>query len=128
LTIVTPLLVMLMLLIAVVIHRGVNARLRLDDVAHQAARAASLERTPVAAADRAKAIASTALATAGVSCASTTVTADTAAFRPGGAVDVSVSCVADLGDALLLGVVGSRTLTASASEPVDTWRGTGDQR
>jgi Flp pilus assembly protein TadG len=123
-TIIAPLLVMVMLLVAVVIHRGVNTRLRLDDVAHQAARAASLERTATAAADRARTTATTALAAAGVTCGAVTVSADTSAFIPGGSIDVRVSCVVDLGDALLLGVPGGRTLTATATEPIDTWRGT----
>ncbi|OXM44138.1 pilus assembly protein TadE, partial [Amycolatopsis alba DSM 44262] len=35
----TPVLVMLLVLLAVVVHRGVDARLRLDDAAHQGARA-----------------------------------------------------------------------------------------
>ncbi len=122
-TVITPLLVMLMLFIAVVIHRGVNARLRLDDLAHQAARAASLERTAPAAAAQARETVTSALAGAGVSCESVTVVTNIDAFRPGGSVGVSVHCVADLGDALLLGVPGSKTLTATAREPIDTWRG-----
>jgi Flp pilus assembly protein TadG len=123
-TIIAPLLVMVMLLVAVVIHRSVNTRLRLDDIAHQAARAASLERTATAAADRARTTATTALAASGVTCDAVTISADTSAFNPGGSVDVQVSCVVNLGDALLLGVPGSRTLTATATEPIDTWRGT----
>jgi hypothetical protein len=122
-TVITPLLVMLMLFIAVVIHRGVNARLRLDDLAHQAARAASLERTAPAAAAQARETVTSALAGAGVSCESVTVATNIDAFRPGGSVGVSVHCVTDLGDALLLGVPGSKTLTATAREPIDTWRG-----
>ena len=42
---ITPFLVILLVFVAVVVHRGVDARLRINDVAHQAARAASLERT-----------------------------------------------------------------------------------
>jgi Flp pilus assembly protein TadG len=122
-TIIAPLLVMLMLLVAVVIHRGVNARLRLDDVAHQAARAASLERSPFAAAHRARSIATSALSTADIACRTVTVTANTTAFTPGGSVVIHVACVADFGDALLLGVPGSSTLSATATEPIDTWRG-----
>src|SRR5581483_7379795 len=53
-TLVTPLLVMLLVFVAVVIHRGVAAQLRLNDAAHQAARAASIERTPAAAIEAAQ--------------------------------------------------------------------------
>lgn len=51
---VTPLLVMLLLFVAVVVHRGVDARLRLDDAAHQAARAATLHRSTTTATSAAR--------------------------------------------------------------------------
>jgi Flp pilus assembly protein TadG len=127
-TLVAPLLVLLLVLVAVVIHRGVNARLRLDDVAHQAARAASMQRTPAAAESAARTIASTALAEAGVTCVSTGAATNSAGFRPGGAVAVTVTCSVDLGDALLLGVPGSKQLAATATEPIDAWRSTPDTR
>jgi hypothetical protein len=44
-------------------------------------------------------------------------------LRPGGAVTVTVSCTVPLSDLLLLGVPGSRTVSASATSPVDQWRG-----
>lgn len=123
LTLLAPLLIALMVFVAVVVHRGVNARLRLDDVAHQAARAASLERTPRSAAHSARSTADVALAAAGVTCETMTVTTDTASLNPGGTVTVEVTCRTDLADALLLGVPGTKTVTASASEPIDIWRG-----
>jgi len=87
----------------------------------------SLERTAPAAIRSARSSATTALSTAGVACQSVNVTTNTAEFAPGGTVGVTVSCVADFGDALLLGVPGSRTLTATAHEPIDTWRATGER-
>jgi Flp pilus assembly protein TadG len=113
---------MLLVFVAVVIHRGVDARLRLDDAAHQAARAASIERTPATAITAAQSTASSALSSAGVSCASLTVDTTTGGMRPGGTVSVTVSCSVDLGDALILGVSGQKVLSATAVEPVDTWR------
>jgi Flp pilus assembly protein TadG len=122
LTVLVPVLVMLLLFVGVVVHRAVEARIRLDDVAHQAARAASLERSAPTAGAAARRTAEAALAAAGVSCASSDVRTDAAGLRPGGAVRVTVTCVVDLGDALLLGVAGRRSLSASALEPVDVYR------
>ena len=118
---VAPVLVMLLMFVAVVIHRGVDARLRLNDAAHQAARAASIERNAVAAATAARDTASTALAHAGVACQDVE-TNTTGEFRPGSAVSVSVRCTVDFGQALLLGVSGERTLQATASEVIDLYR------
>jgi len=124
LTIVAPFLIMLLVFVGVVIHRGVDARIRIDDTAHQAARAASIERTPVTAATAARATVASALSSAGVVCASLSVSASTGDLRPGGTVSVTVSCEVDFGDALLLGMPGGKTLSATSVEPVDLWRST----
>ncbi|WP_312872664.1 pilus assembly protein TadE [Kibdelosporangium persicum] len=121
-TVAAPFLIILLVFVAVVIHRGVDARLRLDDAAHQAARAASIERTSARAIAAAQATASSALASAGVACASLNVATSTGGLWPGGTVSVTVSCVVDFGDALILGVPGEKRLSATAVEPVDTWR------
>src|SRR5579885_2246752 len=65
-TIATPVLIMLLVFVAVVIHRGVDARLRLDDAAHEAARAASIQRTSPTAITAAQSTAASALSSAGV--------------------------------------------------------------
>ncbi|MFI6098188.1 TadE/TadG family type IV pilus assembly protein [Lentzea sp. NPDC051213] len=121
-TLVTPVLIMLMVFVAVVVHRGVDARLRLNDAAHQSARAASIARTDPAAVAAAHSTAANALASAGVVCQSLGVDTATGGLRPGGAVTVTVSCTVDFGDALILGVPGQKRLSATASEVVDTWR------
>lgn len=121
-TIAAPFLVMLLVFVAVVIHRGVDARLRLEGAAHQAARAASIERTSATATTAARSTAAGALSSAGVSCASLTVDIATGELRPGGTVSVTVSCVVDFGDALILGVPGRKRLSATAVEPIDIWR------
>lgn len=123
-TLATPLLIALLVFVAVVVHRGVDARLRLDDAAHQAARAASPARTPAAGAEAAEQAAADALARAGLVCEPMTVSADITRFAPGGAVTVTVSCVVDHGDAVLLGIPGSRVVTSTFTSPVDTWRAT----
>jgi Flp pilus assembly protein TadG len=122
LTLVTPFLVLLLVFVAVLVHRGVDARLRLDDVAHQAARAASLTRSPAAATDAAQQAVTTALAQAGVDCLSPSVNVDTSDFQPGGLVTVTVVCHVDLTNGAQLDTGTSRTLTATASSPIDAWR------
>jgi Flp pilus assembly protein TadG len=121
-TIATPFLIMLLVFVAVVIHRGVDARLRIDDAAHQAARAASIQRSAPAAMAAAQSTAASALSSAGVSCASVTVDTVTGGMQPGGMVSVTVTCTVDFGDALILGVPGQKRLSATAVEPIDTWR------
>ena len=124
-TVLTPLLIMLLVFVAVVIHRGVDARIRLDDAAHQAARAASLQRSAPAAVTAARSTAQGALSGAGVVCHSVGVNTVTAGLVPGGTVTVTLSCTVDVSDAMVLGVPGQRVLSATASEPVDTWRSIG---
>ena len=121
-TLIAPLLIMLMVFVAVVVHRGVDARLRLDDAAHQAARAASIERTGTAAEQAARSMATETMSTGGLRCVPLTVATTTAGLRAGGVVSVTVSCTVDLSDAVLLGVPGRVRLAATASEPVDTFR------
>lgn len=119
-TIAAPLLVMLLVFVGVIIHRGVDARIRIDHAAHQAARAASLERTPAAATTAAESTAAGSLATADVTCTSLSVS--TAIH--GGTVAVTVSCDVDFRDALILGVPAGRTLSATSAQPIDVWRST----
>ncbi|MFI5593684.1 TadE/TadG family type IV pilus assembly protein [Amycolatopsis sp. NPDC051758] len=117
----TPLLVMLLVFVAVVVHRGVDARLRLDDAAHQAARAATLQRSAPAAVTAAQRTARAALAHAGVACRDV-LTTMSGSLDPAGTVTVRVRCTVDLGQALVLAVPAARTLESSASEVVDAHR------
>jgi len=122
LTVATPLLVGLLLFV-VLCGRLVEAQLDLDAAARSAARAASLARTvPAATADAEQAAMDT-LAAHGVTCAQPSISVETGGLQPGGAVTVTVSCVVPLADLALLGVPGSRTLSATSTSPVDRWRG-----
>lgn len=123
LTLLTPLLVLLLLFV-VLCGRVASTKLRINDVAHQAARAATLARTPSQATADAQATASAALASAGITCQSLSVSTDTQGLKPGSTVTVTVSCSVGLGDLIMLGVPGSRTFQSSFSSPVDVWRGT----
>lgn len=119
----TPFLVMLLVFVAVFVHRGVDVRIRIDDAAHQAARAASIERTPAAATSAAESTATGALSAAGVLCRSLSVHTTTHGMRlGGGSVSVTVSCDVDVSEALIIGIPGTKRLSASAIEPVDIWR------
>lgn len=123
LTLLTPLLIVLLLFV-VFCGRLADTKLRINDVAHQAARAATLARSPSQATSNAQATASAALASAGITCQSLSVSTDTQGLKPGSTVTVTVSCSVGLGDLTSLGVPGSRTFESSFSSPVDVWRGT----
>ncbi|KPM52693.1 pilus assembly protein TadE [Frankia sp. B2] len=115
---------LLMLLFLVLCYRISDAKLRIADVAHQAARAASIARTPAQAATDARTTAQTALANAGVTCQDLTVETDTAGLAPGALVRVTLTCTTRLDDLAMLGTPGSATLHASSTSPVDIY---GDQ-
>ena len=122
LVLVTPLLI-LFLLLAVAAGRLVQGKLDVDSAAQQAARAASLARTPQAAAAQAQQVAQAALAGQSVSCDPAVVTPDLGDFTPGGEVTVTVTCTVRLSDLSLLHIPGSETITAAFTSPVDTYRG-----
>lgn len=122
LTLLAPLLILLLLLV-VLCGRLAETKLRINDVAHQAARAATLARTSSQAVANAEATANAALASAGISCQSLSVSTDVNGFKPGSTVIVTVSCSVGLSDLTALGVPGTRTFRSSFSSPVDVWRG-----
>lgn len=94
--------------------------------ADEAARTASIARTQSGASSGASSAARSALAQQSLQCVSTQVSVDTSQFsRPVGtpaAVSATVSCVVRLADLSLPGLPGSRTVTATASSPLDTYR------
>jgi len=81
LVLLTPLLI-LFLLFVVALGRLAGARIEVDGAAAQAARAASIGRSPAGAVAAAEQTATAALASQHVTCAQLTVTTDTAAFAP----------------------------------------------
>jgi len=120
-TLLTPLLVIMMLFV-VFLGRVTEAQAVISDAAHQAARAASIAPTPAAAAAQAQQAAATALSGRGLACQHFTVTMDLAGFTPGGTVRATVTCTTRLSDLALLDVPGSRTLSATFSSVIDTYR------
>ena len=97
-----------------------------DSAATQAARTASIARTATDAGATARSAATSSLTSLRVNCVSTAVTVDTAGFAaPVGTpatVTATVRCVVNLADLAVPGVPGTRTVTATASSPVDTFR------
>jgi Flp pilus assembly protein TadG len=120
---VTPLLVAVLMFV-VLCGRLVSAQIDLQAAASAAARSASIARSEPAARAEADRTARDTLAARGVTCQQVTVTVSTGGLRPGGAVTVTVACTVPLADLALLAVPGSRTVQASATSPVDVWRGT----
>jgi Flp pilus assembly protein TadG len=123
LVVITPI-VILMLLFVVLCGRLADTNLRLNDAAHQAARAATTARSPATAASDAATAAHAALDQAGVACQSLTLQTDTQGLRPGSTVTVTLSCTLGMSDLTLLSLPGTVTRQASFSSVVDVYRGT----
>lgn len=119
LVVLTPVLVGLLLLV-VAAGRIVDARSTLVGAARSAARAATTARSPEQARRAATAITES-RSRAGPHCGHLAIALDTSAFRAGGTVTATVTCTASLTDLVGLSLPGSRTLTASATEPLDTF-------
>lgn len=114
---------LLMLLLVVAGGRLVQARGDVDAIARDAARAASVARSPAEASARAEAMVYERVGDGGVQCRQPAVVTDTAAFRPGGLISVAVSCQVDLADVSALGISTTRTIEARAIEVIDERRG-----
>jgi len=121
LVLLTPLLVMLMMFV-VALGRLAMARAEVDGAARDGARAASLVRDPAAAAGAADGAARASLAERSLTCAELSVSTDTGAFAPGGAVAVTVRCRVRLSDLSPL-AVGDKTIERRFEAPIDRFRG-----
>ena len=117
-----------MLFVALIILAGrvAIATQAVDSAATASARTASIARTAGDANASARSAAAASLADQNLRCVSTTVTLDTTGFSaPLGTpatVIATVRCVVNLADLALPGVPGTRTVTATATSPVDTFR------
>ena len=124
--VVAPALVVLLLLV-VFAGRVAQAAGDVRRAAAEGARAASLAQYPEEATAAAVDVVAANLATSDVGCADLETTVDTTAFAPGGAVTVTVRCVASMTDVALLGVPGERVFSAQSVEVIDRYRGSGRQ-
>lgn len=118
LAVLTPLFIALVLFV-VYAGRVVEAEADVSHAAYEAARAATLTDTPVAAHAAAAETAHANIATGTVACRSLDVAVDATAFIPGGHVTVTLTCQATFADLSLLAVPGTRAFTASATSVVD---------
>ena len=98
---------------------------QVQGAARDAARAASLARTPTAARITALQTAAADLRGAGLSCRQMAVQLDDSAFHAGGLVRVAVRCTADLSAVTLSGLPGRRTLQGLSAAPLEKYRGIG---
>ena len=114
-----PILLMVVL-VAVAGGRYVSAEGMTQAAARDAARAASMERSAPAA----RAAANEALASAQTASGDCTATTFTGDFGRGGSVTAQVSCQVRLSDLGLVFLPGTTTISAQATAPVDTLRGT----
>lgn len=121
LVILTPVL-LAMLLLVVGFGRVTHGRQMVQQAAAAAARAATLDSSPIQARIDARSEAHAVLDQAGVSCQSFNAYVDTSEFQPGGQVSVTVTCTASLSDLVSVGFPGSKTLTASATSPIEQFR------
>ena len=121
LVVLTPVL-LTMLLLVVFLGRITSARADVDEAARDAARAASVARTSVAASTDGEAAARASIDNGGPSCRMLSVQVDTAGFGPGGTVSASVACRVELSDLGPLDLPGTTTLFSTFVEPVDRYR------
>jgi Flp pilus assembly protein TadG len=117
---------LLFVLLIIAAGRIALARQAVEASAAEAARSASISRTKSQAGANGASGAVTSLRNQGVRCTSQRVDIDTSGFAaPVGTpakVTATVTCIADLSDLSIPGLPGSRTITATMSSPIDTYR------
>jgi Flp pilus assembly protein TadG len=98
-----------------------------EQAAASAARAASIARDARSAQSGARSVAQVALRHQGITCRTLTTTTDTSGFAVAvgspASVTVSVRCAVPLADVAVPGMPGERTVTATMTSPIDSFRG-----
>lgn len=117
-----------LLLVALIIAAGrfAIAQQAIDSAAADAARTASIARTQALARSGAETEAYFSLANQGLQCTTRSVHVDVTGFAspPGtpAVVKATVSCTVNLSDLAIPGLPGDRTITATMTSPIDTYR------
>ena len=119
--ILAPIMIAVVLLV-VGLGRYAHGKQLVEQAAAAAARAASLTSTASDAEGRAARTAAGSLTDAGLSCTGMTTDVDTADFRPGGVVTVTITCTADLSGLALSGLPGTATITSTGRAPLEAHR------
>jgi Flp pilus assembly protein TadG len=113
-------------LLIIAVGRMAVAEGAVQSAANEAARAASISRDAGAAQSTASTAATTTLANSDLDCVSTDVNTSTSGFATAvgqaATVQVTVTCVVQLADLTLPGAPATRTLTATATSVLDTYR------
>ncbi|WP_329359203.1 TadE/TadG family type IV pilus assembly protein [Streptomyces sp. NBC_01483] len=106
--------------------RVTDAKGAVDAAAHAAARAASLERDAGTAQTAAQDAVTRSLDGDGVTCQTSSVAIDTSGYATdvgeAATVTATISCTANLSDIGVPGLPGAKTITASWTSPIDTYR------
>ncbi|WP_426592620.1 TadE/TadG family type IV pilus assembly protein [Cellulomonas sp. McL0617] len=116
----------LILLLALVVFAGrvQTSSAAVEQAARAGARDASLTRTPDAALATATTTATAELT--GSDCITTAIDVDTAGFSAplgqDGAVTITITCTVTIADLAVPGLPGTRTITATATSPLDRYR------
>ena len=117
---------LLFVLLIIAAGRIAIARQAVEASAAEAARSASISRTQSQAEADGASGATASLRNQGVRCTVQRVDVDTSGFAvPVGTpatVTATVTCITDLSDLSIPGLPGSRTITATMSSPIDTYR------
>ena len=117
---------LLIITLLVVAGRVSSAKGAVEQAAVEAARSASIARSPSAASSQALAAARQSLTGQGLQCTDVTVTIDTSGFNtpPGrpATVTATVTCPVRLADLAIPGLPGTRTVTQTAVSSLDTFR------
>ncbi|MGB3737055.1 MAG: hypothetical protein WA964_19025 [Ilumatobacter sp.] len=124
----TPIAVTALLLVVFFVVGGmriVNTNGDVSSSARSGARAAATARTAGQAQTAAQAVVTNTLADRGVACAGGPAVSVSGAGVPGGVVTVTVTCSVSLDDVVIAGFPGSRSVSVSAVEYVDSIRGAG---
>ncbi|PUA79477.1 TadE/TadG family type IV pilus assembly protein [Nocardioides currus] len=102
------------------------AKQSVEAAAFEAARSASIERTQGEAITAGRSAAADSLSDQGLQCTTTSVTVNAGGFNaPLGTtaqVTATVTCHVNLSDLAIPGLPGTRTITATASSPIDAYR------
>lgn len=121
LVIVAPVLLLVVVLM-VALGRVDSAQGDVESAARAAVQVAAVQADPADAQTQATQAATTTLAGAGLTCTTPQIAVDTTDFVAGGSVSVTVTCVTSLADVSVPGMPGAKTLTATATAPIDPYR------
>ena len=122
LVVLAPLLIFGIVFFTVAVGRVADGRSQLDGAAAAGARAASLATSSATAQAAAQSAVSSFLVGHPTTCGNPRVSVDTAAFRAGGQVAVSVQCDVDLAAVVAISPVRTVTLSDRVVAPIDTYR------